>query len=931
MKLIPLIILTMSTAVNVKSNEHFTFPPQFHPHHSEVMSPDRTVYLPPESHTTIPYYPMKNVNLPFPYLPSTATKAPVYFSTPFPMKMSSTVLSIENDNDNDEEDKLSPQIQKNNRTQRSPPPRVEKRELRPKEMNYQPIDRIDVKPFGYNPNQGIGPVQKATPRSLIISPPEHNVMDQYKSAGILGPQFIAAPNIPGVYLSSTTETAVPIIRLSNEMDLDGSFSYEALGADQTHYVQHSRMDNMGSEKQEQVVEGSYSYVGDNGQTYTVNYIADSNGFRASGDHLPVAPPIPEIIQRSIQYNLAEEAKKPPHMKSWQNEENELSESEKNQRYAIPPPPRNLFTGKTPESFSFAFSQGSQNTQNNLVPAASSQTPIKANIDFTPEQMKGKTNNGISPQITFLASQGAHVPSMNPQQTIGRVLTTERSTMPQLINYEAGLKDSEESNKALWRWQYGLNANIDQTPEKNSISRSFGEGDDVMINFNEMTPQQYSSMIQSELDSNNGSPKNDQNVQPSESVSNAYQQRNSHEHQKNIFMDQKQVIYSTENYYGSNQNIDLYQNNKQNDLSPNINQNLNENTNQNYVIKPYETVSNKNQNENSNENTRYVPTARAKLITQDKFIPPSQTVTHSYNYEDMVYEPQKLKPSTMEPLMQSASIFDSEYKQNGFDRPVQQFFLRPNSDQIQNEQISSTTGAPTTTTVVSEIQFTDFFIDEKVNDFRPFFKPEEVNKREEAINTADSDEDFFRDNIFLRNLFKTDTIEPTDTLKDENKINTVPGIKTERKHDKSPKLISVNSIPFNEIQTMKNKPLDMTDVMNYVSQKNHFESSKTKPKSKVPNIYNQRNEMRFIPVQQDRYEEERESMKHSDLRTNYYQPEVRGIIKNYKVLQRNNSAFTQEGEQLRRDLSPPPVKISSNLPPLGRAGPSMKSYLPPIYV
>lgn len=76
------------------------------------------------------------------------------------------------------------------------------------------------------------------------------------------------------------------------------FNYHrALGADQTHYVQHSHMENLGSDKAEQVVEGSYSYVGDNGQTYTVNYIADSNGFRASGDHLPVAPPIPEIIQR----------------------------------------------------------------------------------------------------------------------------------------------------------------------------------------------------------------------------------------------------------------------------------------------------------------------------------------------------------------------------------------------------------------------------------------------------------------------------------------------------------------------------------------------------------------------------------------------------------------------------------------------------------
>lgn len=642
--------------------------------------------------------------------------------------------------------------------------------------------------------------------------------------------------------------------------------------------------------------------------------------------------------RSIQYNLAEEAKKPPHMKSWQNEENESSESENHHRYAISPP-RNLFTGKTPESFSFAFSQGSQNTQNNLVSAASSQTPIKANVDFTPEQMKGKTNNGISPQITFLASQGAHVPSVNPQQTIGRVFTTERSTMPQLINYEAGFKDPEESNKALWRWQYGLNANIDQTPEKNSISRSFGEGDDVMINFNEMTPQQYTSMIQSQLDSNSGSPKNDQNVQLSESITNAYQQQNFHEHQNNIFTDKNQVVSSTENYYGSSQALDWYQNNKKYELSPNINQNLKENLPQIYVSKPYETVSNKNlnQNENLNENTHYVPNTRAKLVTQDKFIPPSQTVTHSYNYEEMVYEPQKIKPSTMEPLTQSAfSVFDSEYKQNSFDRPVSQNVVWPNTYQIQKEQITSTTGPPTTTTVVSEIKFTDFVIDENINDFRPVFKPEEVNKQEQVTKTTEkSDENLFRDNIFLRNLFKTDKIVPTDSneVKDENKIDTLPKINTERKHDKSPKLISVQSRPFNEIQTMQNKPLDMTDVINYISQKNHFESSKTKPKSKGSINHHQRNEMRFIPVQQDRYEEEKEGMKHSssDLRTNYYQPELRGIIKNYKVLQRNNSAFTQEGEQLRRDLSPPPVKISSNLPPLGRAGPSMKSYLPPIYV
>ncbi|XP_012282315.1 endocuticle structural glycoprotein SgAbd-1 [Orussus abietinus] len=53
-----------------------------------------------------------------------------------------------------------------------------------------------------------------------------------------------------------------------------------------------------------VARGQFHYTSPDGTPIAVSYTADENGFHPEGEHLPVAPPIPEDIQRSLVFNAA---------------------------------------------------------------------------------------------------------------------------------------------------------------------------------------------------------------------------------------------------------------------------------------------------------------------------------------------------------------------------------------------------------------------------------------------------------------------------------------------------------------------------------------------------------------------------------------------------------------------------------------------------
>ncbi|XP_067645792.1 larval cuticle protein 65Ag1-like [Eurosta solidaginis] len=83
------------------------------------------------------------------------------------------------------------------------------------------------------------------------------------------------------------DSAVEIVALASEVGPE-SYSYNVDTSDGSHHDESGHLENAGTEQEAIVAKGSYSFT-DNGQTYTVTYVADENGFHPQGAHLPVGP------------------------------------------------------------------------------------------------------------------------------------------------------------------------------------------------------------------------------------------------------------------------------------------------------------------------------------------------------------------------------------------------------------------------------------------------------------------------------------------------------------------------------------------------------------------------------------------------------------------------------------------------------------------
>ncbi|XP_011501508.1 PREDICTED: endocuticle structural glycoprotein SgAbd-4-like [Ceratosolen solmsi marchali] len=101
------------------------------------------------------------------------------------------------------------------------------------------------------------------------------------------------------------QQVIPIVSQTQEgPNPDGSYKWAFESGNGIKANEEGQVKNLGSENAAMQAQGGYSYKGDDGVDIALTYVADENGFQPQGAHLPTPPPIPEAIQRALEWNAA---------------------------------------------------------------------------------------------------------------------------------------------------------------------------------------------------------------------------------------------------------------------------------------------------------------------------------------------------------------------------------------------------------------------------------------------------------------------------------------------------------------------------------------------------------------------------------------------------------------------------------------------------
>ncbi|KYN08083.1 PREDICTED: endocuticle structural glycoprotein ABD-4-like [Cyphomyrmex costatus] len=112
--------------------------------------------------------------------------------------------------------------------------------------------------------------------------------------------FAAPPNFSHNF---NTNTFIPIV--ASQLDgpnPDGSYSYSYQTGNGIQAQEQGQLFQIAKDEDAIRVQGSFSYSDASGNPVSLSYSADENGFHPQGEHLPVAPPIPDAILKALEYN-----------------------------------------------------------------------------------------------------------------------------------------------------------------------------------------------------------------------------------------------------------------------------------------------------------------------------------------------------------------------------------------------------------------------------------------------------------------------------------------------------------------------------------------------------------------------------------------------------------------------------------------------------
>ncbi|GBP09621.1 Flexible cuticle protein 12 [Eumeta japonica] len=99
--------------------------------------------------------------------------------------------------------------------------------------------------------------------------------------------FIVLAVLVAVAAAAPADSDAQIVRQDQDVDIN-AFSYAYETSNGIAAQEQGQLQNAGTENEAIVVQGSFSYVGDDGQQYRVDYTAGPQGFEPKGAHIPQA-------------------------------------------------------------------------------------------------------------------------------------------------------------------------------------------------------------------------------------------------------------------------------------------------------------------------------------------------------------------------------------------------------------------------------------------------------------------------------------------------------------------------------------------------------------------------------------------------------------------------------------------------------------------